>query len=192
MLNYALHFVVSKNVANFAQKYQISLYIMTNKKSDEKPSRKPTEQVVRYEQWVNAATGEVRDFAVIDKAVQNDHGFHKVWLEPLAMVLGIIGGAKIKVFGHILNIINPVSNEVSFTQQELAKDCNVSRVTALETVNALVQAKFMKKVRTCVYKVNPAYLVKGNSDKRRALMIIYSEIEDQKALPSEPMLKFEE
>lgn len=173
---------------------QIKHYSMG--KSIEKQTRKKTENTVRYEQWINATTGEVRDFAVVDKAIQNDYGFHKVWIEDLAMVLGVIGGQKIKVFGWILSHINPVSNEVSFTIEELMSDMKeagikVGRNSVIDTIKALIQAKFMKKVRICCYKVNPKLLVKGNSNKRGAMMIIYDQIEE-KQLPEQPTLNFEE
>lgn len=164
-------------------------------KQVEKQTRKKTENTVRYEQWINATTGEVRDFAVIDKSIQNDYGFHKVWLEDLALVLGIIGGQKIKIFGWILNHINPVSNEVGFTVEELMKDMKesgskVGRNSVIETVKALIQAKFMKRVRPCTYKVNPKLLVKGNSNKRGAMMVIYDSIEDRQQ-PQQIELNFE-
>ncbi|MGG6548786.1 UNVERIFIED_CONTAM: replication/maintenance protein RepL, partial [Prevotella sp. 15_C9] len=56
------------------------------------------EQTVRYETWVNPQTGESREFAVVDKPYQSDYNFHKVWLNDLAKVMGILGGAKIQVF----------------------------------------------------------------------------------------------
>lgn len=166
-------------------------------KQIEKQGRKKTENSVRHEQWINAATGEVREFAVIDKTVENDYGFHKVWLEDLAMVLGVIGGQKIKIFGWILAHINPVSNEVGFTTDEVMEDMKetgskVGRNSVIETVKALIQAKFMKRVRPCTYKVNPKLLVKGNSNKRGAMMIMYDSIEDKQQTQNQIELNFEE
>lgn len=166
-------------------------------KQIEKQGRKKTENSVRHEQWINAATGEVREFAVIDKTVENDYGFHKVWLEDLAMVLGVIGGQKIKIFGWILAHINPVSNEVGFTTDEVMEDMKetgskVGRNSVIETVKALIQAKFMKRVRPCTYKVNPKLLVKGNSNKRGAMMIMYDSIEDKQQPQNQIELNFDE
>lgn len=151
-------------------------------KKIENQGKKQQENVVRYEQWVNAVTGEIRDFAVVDKTIQSDYGFHKVWLEDLAMVLGIIGGQKIKVFKWILTHINPVTNEVGFTFNEILDDFKkdqekVGRNSVIETTKSLIQVKFMKKIRPCMYKVNPKMLIKGNSNKRSAMMIFYDRID---------------
>lgn len=153
---------------------------MSNKAIEK--TRKHTESTVRYEEWVNKETGEVREFAVIDKEVQNDYGFHKVWLEDLAMVLGVIGGQKLKVFSWLLQHINPVTNEIGFTQEELARETGTNQRTVLETVKSLVAARFMKKIRIACYKVNPKMLIKGNSNKRGAMMIIYDQIPEQKQI----------
>lgn len=144
---------------------------------------KVKEVVVRYEDWINKDTGEVRSFAVVDKPYSSDYNFHKIWLEDLAKVLDILGGAKFKVFSHILRVINPYSNEVGFTTQELADEVNVSRPIVSDVVKKLIQADFMRKVRVATYKVNPKMLVKGTHDKRIGLMLKYDDLNDSHQLP---------
>ncbi|MBQ8271364.1 MAG: replication/maintenance protein RepL [Bacteroidaceae bacterium] len=144
------------------------------------------EQTVRYETWVNPETGEAREFAVVDKPYQSDYNFHKVWLNDLAKVMGILGGAKIQVFSWILGEINPFSNEVSFNTAEAMKAAKVGRNTVLETVQLLIKANFMKKIRSCVYRINPKMLVKGSHNRRVGIMLKYDELQErQMSLPLE-------
>ncbi len=143
---------------------------------------KVKEVVVRYETWCNAETGEVREFAVVDKPYSSDYNFHKIWLEDLAKVLDILGGSKFKVFSHILKIINPFSNEVGFTHDELAEELSISRTTINEVVKKLIEANFMRKVRVATYKINPKMLVKGTHDKRVGLMLKYDELDSLKVI----------
>jgi predicted transcriptional regulator len=143
---------------------------------------KTKESVVRYETWYNSETGEVREFAVVDKPYSSDYNFHKLWLEDLAKVLDILGGSKFKVFSHILKIINPYSNDVGFTHRELEEELNVSHTTINDVVKKLIKANFMKKVRIGTYKINPKMLVKGSHDKRVGLMLKYDELEDIKQI----------
>lgn len=151
-----------------------------------KKSIKVKEVTVRYEQWLNVETGEQREFAVVDKPYSSDFNFHKLWLEDLAKVLDILGGAKFKAFSHILKIINPYSNEVGFTMEELAKELSISKNTVNEVVSKLIQADFMRKVRPATYKVNPKMLVKGTHDKRVGLMLKYEELNDGRQLSLMP------
>ena len=66
---------------------------------------KQQEQVVSTQRWVNQDTGEERVFTVIDRSQMGDYGFHKVWLEDLSRIIGVLGGAKMKVFSYILDNI---------------------------------------------------------------------------------------
>lgn len=158
-----------------------------------KKTVKEKEVTVRYETWINQQTGEEREFAVVDKPYQSDYNFHKVWLEDLAKVLGILGGAKIKAFSWILGQINPFSNDVGFTFEELSKESKVSKNTAVETVQLLIKADFMRRVRPCQYRVNPKMLVKGTSNKRVGILLKYDELQNRQLdIPMEIESNWEE
>lgn len=143
---------------------------------------KKVEQVVRYEQWVNTETGESRQFAVVDRPHGTDFGFHKVWLEDLAKIMGLIGGPKVKVFNYILCNINPFSNEFGGTVREIATKLEVSPTTVQETVKLLTRENFMKRVRTGTYLIHARFLVKGGHDKRMGLMLKYDELDNGRQL----------
>lgn len=148
----------------------------------DKKTTKPVEHIVRYEKWVNLDTGESREFAVIDRPHGTDFGFHKVWLEDLAKIMGILGGAKVKVFNHILTNINPYSNEFGGTIREIAEKLEVDPRTVQSTIQTLVKESFMKKVRTGTYLVNAKFLVKGGHNKRMGLMLKYDELNEGRQL----------
>lgn len=143
---------------------------------------KTKEQAVRYEEWVNKSTGEVREFAVIDKPYQSDFNFHKVWLEDLAKILGILGGQKIAVFNYILKHINPYSNEFGGTMREISEKSEVSLPVVQETIKILITNDFMRKIRTGQYLINSRFLVKGTHNKRVGIMLKYDELNEGRQL----------
>jgi hypothetical protein len=126
--------------------------------------------------WINQETGEVRQFAVIVKE-STDSGFHKIWLEDLSKILGILGGGKVKVFKYILDNINPYSNEFGGTHREIAEKCEVNKMTVNETITLLLESDFLKKVRVGTYLVNSKTLIQGTSKKRMGIMVRYKELE---------------
>lgn len=136
----------------------------------------------RKERWINEDTGEIREFMVIDRPYSSDYNFHKVWLDDLSKILGILGGAKIAIFNHILENINPYSNEFGGTQTEVSKIINVSKTTVNEVFKTLIENNFMKKVRIGTYLINSRYLVKGGHDKRMGLMLKYDELNENRQL----------
>ncbi|WP_394772061.1 replication/maintenance protein RepL [Mucilaginibacter sp.] len=134
-------------------------------------------ETVAYEEWVNKNTGEVRTFAVVSKET-GDHSFHKVWLEDLARILGLLGGAKIEVFTYILKNINPYSNEFGGTVREIAEKTGIDANTVQKTIKVLRENDFLKKVRTGTYLVNSKMLVQGSHSKRVGILVKYNGLEE--------------
>ena len=139
---------------------------------------KQVEQVVSTGDWAHTITGEVRTFITINRAETGDYGFHKVWLEDLGRIIGVLGGAKVKVFNYILNNINPVSNQFGGTIRELAAILVLDSVTVQSTIHILIEQGFMKRIRSGTYQINAAILVQGKHAKRAGLMISYDRLED--------------
>lgn len=139
---------------------------------------KQVEQIVTTANWVHQETGEVRAFITINKTENGDFGFHKVWLEDLGRIIGVLGGAKVKVFNYILNNINPVSNQFGGTIRELAAILVLDSVTVQSTIHILIEQGFMKRIRSGTYQINAAILVQGKHAKRAGLMISYDRLED--------------
>lgn len=126
-----------------------------------------------YETWVNSETGEARQFAVVTRDTA-DHGFHKVWMEDLAKILGLLGGSKISVFQHIIENVNNLSNEFGGTMREVAEATKVDVTTVNATFRLLQDNDFLKKVRNGTYKINPRILAQGKHDKRMGLIVKYN------------------
>lgn len=138
---------------------------------------KQQERIVSTQRWVNPDTGEERIFTVIDRSQMSDYGFHKVWLEDLGRIIGVLGGAKVKVFSYILNNINPVSNQFGGTIREVSELIEIDKDTVQSTITTLVQQGFMKRVRIGTYQISSSVLVKGNHEKRAGLMLTYDKLD---------------
>lgn len=138
---------------------------------------KQQEQIIRTERWVNPETGEVRVFTVIDRSQTGDYGFHKVWLEDLSRIIGVLGGGRIKVFSHILNNLNPISNQFGGTIREVSELLDIDKNTVQSTVTILIQHGFMKRVRNGTYQISANVLAKGSHEKRVGLMLTYDKLD---------------
>lgn len=147
---------------------------------------KEKDQTIRYEEWVNKDTGEVRKFAVVIKPFSSDFNFHKVWLEDFARIIGILGGQKIAVFNHILGNINPYDNQFGGTIREIAEETESSTKTVQSVIKTLIQHDFMRKIRASQYQISPKFLVKGGHDKRMGLMLKYDDLDDGRQLTAFP------
>lgn len=162
----------------------------TTKKTDETPKKKrlkpllkhtgvkEVEQIVSTDDWAHCITGEVRTMITINRPETGDFGFHKVWLEDFGRIVGILGGGKVKVFNHILNNINPISNQFGGTIRELAAILVLDSVTIQTTIRILIEQGFMKRIRSGTYQINPEILVQGKHTKRVGLMINYDRLEN--------------
>jgi hypothetical protein len=138
---------------------------------------KQQEQVITTQRWVNQETGEERVFTVIDRSQMGDYGFHKVWLEDLGRIIGLLGGGKVKVFNYVLNNLNPISNQFGGTIREVSELLGIDKVTVQSTFTILIKEGFMKRVRNGTYQVSARMLVKGNHEKRAGLMLTYDKLD---------------
>ena len=145
--------------------------------TDFKKTRKIKKQkIIGKENFINQETGEIIECVVIEKNVENDFNFHKVWLEDLIGILEIIGTKKLVIVKWILNNFNDKDNIVFFTQRKLVKELGISIKTINETIKLLLENNFMKKIQNGVYMINPDILVKGKTGKRMNLLIQYNNI----------------
>lgn len=132
------------------------------------------EDVVRYEEWTNVNTGETKPFAVINKEINGDTNWWKLWVTDLLATLGLIGNVKIKVLMYIMDNINPYDNTFGGTIREIAEGSKTSNTTVQRVLKILIdEANFLVKVRTGTYQINPNVLAKGSHKKRVGLMVQY-------------------
>jgi len=136
--------------------------------------KKKTQVKVGNAQYVNQATGELENFTVISKNVESDFNFHKVWINDLMAILGLIGGQKIKVFEYLLSIMRNEDNTITARYNDIMKATGVSRDTVFKTLKILKEANILRNITNTTYQVNPDIIVKGSGDKRKKLLIEYN------------------
>lgn len=141
--------------------------------TDQKIERNPA---VTYDEWINQRTGEVRQFAIVEKPIYMDTNFYKVFLVDLLSLWKEMGRGRIKVLFHILENIEPSNNMFIGTYDRIAKDTNSARKTIAKTLKFLQEIDFLRLVQPGVYMVSPRYIVKGSHKKRQGLMIKYQDI----------------
>ena len=146
----------------------------TNFKKKSKKVKK--QKIIGKQNYINQETGEIVECVVVEKTIENDFNFHKVWLNDLIGILEIIGTKKLTVIKWILDNFNDKDNTVFFTQRGLGKELGLSTKTINETIKLLLENGFMKKVQNGVYMINPDILVKGTTGKRTNLLVKYKEI----------------
>lgn len=127
---------------------------------------------------VNPDTGEVFENATMTiKDVEQDTNFHKVWLPDLLAIFGQLGNSKVQTLNYLLEKTNPITNEFGGTIKEISTAINISEKTVAQTLNLVVTKGIFVKVRTATYMLNPDVVMKGNSAKHKALLIIYRHVE---------------
>lgn len=128
------------------------------------------------QQYINQETGEVETFETIS-VEDRDFNFTKVWLSDLLFKLDIISNKKIKVAGYIIDHLNG-ENMFIGTAKSIAQELDVSQKTVHETLRALIDCDFIRKVGSGgVYAVNPECVFKGGHDKRLRVLTTYSGFE---------------
>ena len=125
-------------------------------------------------QLYNPNTNKMEDFAVIDKNIEQDYNFHKIWLQDVLNVLDSFGNKKILVLSYLLKIMRNEDNTFSGTYREIASSIQVSVKTVNVVFQELIESNIIKKVSTATYRFNPDIIVKGKSNKRKNLLIRYN------------------
>ena len=146
---------------------------------EKKKVRKKTQTIVGTQRYINADTGEILETTVIEKEVDRDFNFHKIWLNDLMSVLNLIGGKKLDILKYLLSEMRTQDNTISVTYTKIQEKLNTSRKTIAETMKILQEANFITKVQNGLYMVNPDVIVRGNGKKRDALMIKYVEAKNE-------------
>jgi len=138
-------------------------------------------QAIGIEEWINKETGEVKEFAVVEKKVTGDTNWWKLWISDLLGALGLIGNVKMKVLMYIMENINPYDNTFGGTIREIADACEASPTTVQKVLHVLINdANFLVKIRAATYQVNPDIMAKGSHKKRIGLMVKYNKAKDKK------------
>lgn len=130
-------------------------------------------KVVGKVQYMNVTTNEVEDFQVVNKEVR-DFNFHKIWLEHVLTTFDIIGNQKTKIALYIIDNLNS-DNQFIGTVKNIAEKMNCSPETVRQTLNALLENDFLRKIQNGVYMVNPNMIFKGSHNGRMNVLIRYTD-----------------
>jgi len=137
------------------------------------------QKIIGKETYIHQETGEIKEMVVVDKYIDQDFNFHKIWLSDLLNIIEIIGTKKLKIVKYILNKMNTKDNTVYFTQRGLSNELGISLQTINDTIKILVNSNFMKKIQNGVYQINPDIIIKGSTGKRVNLLIQYKNIDNE-------------
>lgn len=142
--------------------------------NDKKVIKTKVQTSVGNIQLYNPNTNQLEDFAVIDKNIEQDYNFHKIWLQDVLNVLDSFGNKKILVLSYLLKIMRNEDNTFSGTYREIAGSIDVSVKTVNVVFSELIESNIIKKISTATYRFNPDIIVKGKSSKRKNLLIRYN------------------
>mgnify|MGYP000275826476 CR=1 FL=1 len=150
--------------------------------------KRKTQMVVGTRQIPNLETGEMETVTVIDKNIDADFNFHKIWLADVLNVLNSFGNRKIRLITYLLAQMRNSDNTVSTgTLREIATDTGISYPTVQVTMKELEESNVIKKIKTGTYQFNPDIIMKGNSEKHRNLLIRYN-FPDDEVVANKPYL----
>ena len=139
------------------------------------------QKIIGKQKYINAETGEIIETTVVEKNVEQDFGWFKVWLLDLMNVLELVGTKKMKVVNYIFENLNTQENLFIATHEEIAKKLNVSRPVVSQTFKILIETNLLVKKMNGVYMLNPDIIAKGRTAKRASLLIKYNEIKTEKS-----------
>ncbi len=125
------------------------------------------------ETWVNAETGEEREFSVIDTEVA-DIDFKKVWLANILSVVDIMGNDRIRFMIWVLDEMD-WRNQIYGTYEDFAKKAGMSKSTVYRAMKDLATANVIRKVTNSVYVVNPELCFRGKHQGRMYVLLKYQQ-----------------
>jgi len=143
-------------------------------KETQKKSKKIKKQkIIGEQEYINPTTGEVIKCVVVEKNIEQDFNFYKIWLLDLLNILELVGTKKMKIINYLLEIMNKKDNTISITYKEIQEELKVSKPVVVETFKILLESNFLVKIRPSFYRINPELIVQGNTNKRLNLLVQY-------------------
>lgn len=130
------------------------------------------------ERWRNDATGEILEVTT-QTITTGDLDFQKIWVANILAAVDEISNAKIKVLWYLLSAVDPRTNTLMQTVQQIAKGSNTSVDTVKRTLRVLTANDILRRPFTRavgVLMLNPNVMMQGNTGKRRALLIRFEQM----------------
>jgi hypothetical protein len=127
--------------------------------------------------FANTATGEL--FQANETIIGvGDMDYAKFWIANILAAVDELGNAKMRVLWYIMRNIDPMTNMLMQTTEEIAKGSKASRRTVIDTLRVLREHEIIAR-KIGLVMMNPNVLVKGSAGKRMALVVRF----EQLALP---------
>jgi len=126
------------------------------------------------QKYINQDTGEIVEMNVTE-IEERDANFHKVWLGHVIQSLDLIGNKKIHILTFIMDNLNK-ENQFLYTYSMIEKETGISRRTIADTMTALQESDFLKKVKNGHYEVNPDQIFKGGKKSRMDILLRYKNL----------------
>lgn len=132
------------------------------------------ETVIKRRKLVDQETGEeLETTEILQTGEMKDRDFEKLFAGHMAMVTGVFGYAKMKVFTWLIRNRDRRNNRIIASQKEIAEGANVGTTTVAETISDLIEADALIKEKKAVYCLNPDLVFYGGPQKRMNVLYRY-------------------
>jgi len=139
-----------------------------------KPARKENAVLsTTIRRYKDLETGEIIEATEIVKKVGR-RDFMITYLSAIINLIEVLGNKKMQVVKYILKNMEPANNTLIATTRELAKKCNVSENTVIDTLKILEKADIIKR-RTGAIMINASLVHRGSEGKEKALLARFRE-----------------
>lgn len=132
-------------------------------------------KIVGTEQYISAKTGEILECQVME-VEEKDCNFLKFWIGHVLSAIDELSNSKMKVVFYIFKNMDRSNNTLLRTIDEMVNETGISNKTVIETLKVLEEHNIIRR-KTGIVFVNPNVLFRGGTNKRRAILITYNEIE---------------
>ncbi len=131
-------------------------------------------KILGTQEYINKDTGEVVVCQVVE-IEERDANFYKFWLGHVLSAIEELSNARMKLVFYIFKNVNPASNVLLKTVEEISKETKISEKTVIDTLKVLQKHDIIQR-RIGVIMLNPNVLFKGDTTKRRAVLTFYSDL----------------
>lgn len=124
---------------------------------------------------VDAETGEVLDpdaFMVNKQVPAGRDYWWRFMVTDLVRLMDDLPGKQIHAVSCILDHVEPATNMVHLTLQELADDADVSEKTMRRAMNSLIEHGIMVRERQGRYMIDPRFMSQGGSTRKFTTLAI--------------------
>lgn len=124
---------------------------------------------------IDAETGEVldTDAFMVEKSVPAGRDYWwRFMVTDLVRLMDDLPGKQIHAVSTILDNVEPSTNMVHRTLQELADEASVSEKTMRRAMSSLIEHGIMKRVRQGRYMIDPRFMTQGGGRRKFTTLAI--------------------